>query len=88
MKTDITWELNMISGGHCDPFVYRDADGIHIGDRDNHEIFVTVEQATAYANCARLSGAIACATASSICRCRGGRGRAIFCFRQPTLPRP
>ena len=43
--------------GNCGSFVYRDAEGVHIGDCDNHEIFQTVAEALEYAKRARLSGA-------------------------------
>lgn len=56
MKREINWELNTIRGGNHDPFVYRDSDGIHVGDCDNHEVFQTVSDALAYARGARLSG--------------------------------
>ena len=49
-------DLNVISGGHCGPFAYRDTDGIHIGDCDNHERYYTVAGALEYAHKARLSG--------------------------------
>ena len=54
---EIRWDLNTITnnGNHA-PFVYRDNDGIHVGDSDNHEIFQTVAQALQYAKGARLSG--------------------------------
>lgn len=56
MKREINWELNTIRGGNYDPFVYRDAAGIHIGDCDNHEIFQSMAAALTYAKGARLSG--------------------------------
>ena len=52
--TAISWELNLVKGGHYSPFVYRDSAGIHIGDCDNQECFSTVEQAIEYAEAARL----------------------------------
>lgn len=47
---------NLISGGHCDPFVYSDSAGIHVGDCDNHEVFTNRADAIAFARRARLSG--------------------------------
>jgi hypothetical protein len=56
MKREINWELNTIRGGNHGPFVYRDADGIHVGDCDNHEVFASIAEAIQYAERARLSG--------------------------------
>ena len=47
---------NLISGGYCDPFVYSDSDGIHVGDCDNHDIFANRAAALAFVRQARLSG--------------------------------
>jgi hypothetical protein len=32
-------DSNLVMGGNYSPFVFVDADGVHVGDQDNHRIF-------------------------------------------------
>lgn len=39
-------DANLIkSGGNYSPFVFVDAEGVHVGDQDNHEIFPSAKLA-------------------------------------------
>jgi hypothetical protein len=51
MKRKVKWGLNLINlsdRGTGAPFVYRDSEGIHVGDIYNHHIFHTVGEALRY----------------------------------------